>query len=77
MRLGLNIVGLDSPGQDGGGLGAAWYAGEHLGLGVPFPPTAERFERLEETLRICLQMWDQHNNGPFEGTHYRLADVDR
>src|SRR6266566_8806039 len=35
------------------GIGAAWYEEEHLGLGVPFPPTAERFERLEETLQIA------------------------
>jgi F420-dependent oxidoreductase-like protein len=57
------------------GIGAAWYEREHQGLGVPFPPLAERFERLEETLRICLQMWDQDNNGPFEGKHYRLAET--
>lgn len=54
------------------GLGAAWYEREHVGLGVPFPPLAERFERLEEALQICLQMWSD-NNGPFEGRHYRLA----
>lgn len=35
------------------GMGAAWYEREHLGLGVPFPPTSERFERLEETLQVC------------------------
>ena len=40
------------------GVGAAWYDREHLALGVPFPPLAERFERLEETLQICRQMWD-------------------
>jgi F420-dependent oxidoreductase-like protein len=57
------------------GLGAAWYEREHLGLGVPFPPLAERFERLEETIRICLQMWDDKDNGPFEGKHYRLAET--
>ncbi|MFF7970172.1 TIGR03560 family F420-dependent LLM class oxidoreductase [Streptomyces sp. NPDC007905] len=57
------------------GLGAAWYEREHHGLGVPFPPLAERFERLEETLRVCLQMWDPDNNGPFEGRHYRLAET--
>jgi F420-dependent oxidoreductase-like protein len=56
------------------GLGAAWYEREHRGLGVPFPPTAERFERLEETLRICLQMWSD-DNGPFEGRHYHLAET--
>lgn len=57
------------------GIGAAWYEREHRGLGVPFPPVAERFERLEETLRICLQMWDPENDGPFEGKHYRLAET--
>src|SRR3984957_1664555 len=39
------------------GLGAAWYEREHAGLGVPYPPTAERFERLEEALQTCPQMW--------------------
>src|SRR5215467_4654785 len=39
------------------GIGAAWNEEEHRGLGVPFPPLAERFERLEETLQIALQMW--------------------
>ncbi|WP_316740921.1 LLM class F420-dependent oxidoreductase [Streptomyces sp. MK7] len=57
------------------GLGAAWYDREHHGLGVPYPPLAERFERLDETLRICLQMWDPDADGPFEGTHYRLAET--
>jgi len=57
------------------GIGAAWYEREHRGLGVPFPPVAERFERLEETLRICLQMWDPDNNGPFQGKHYQLAET--
>jgi F420-dependent oxidoreductase-like protein len=56
------------------GIGAAWYDREHHGLGVPFPPLAERFERLEETLRICHQMWSD-DNGPFEGRHYRLAET--
>ncbi|TQJ57269.1 LLM class F420-dependent oxidoreductase [Streptomyces sp. NBC_00080] len=57
------------------GIGAAWYDREHEGLGVAFPSTAERFERLEETLRICLRMWDPEDNGPFEGEHYRLAET--
>ena len=56
------------------GLGAAWYEREHLALGVPFPPLAERFERLEETLRIVRQMWSDEN-GPFFGKHYRLAET--
>src|SRR5215218_2855393 len=43
------------------GLGAAWYEREHVGLGVPFPELLERFERLEEALQICLQMWSDDN----------------
>jgi F420-dependent oxidoreductase-like protein len=58
------------------GIGAAWYDREHEGLGVPFPPLAERYERLEETLRLCLQMWDEEQQGgTFAGTHYRLAET--
>jgi F420-dependent oxidoreductase-like protein len=57
------------------GIGAAWYEREHLALGVPYPPLAERFERLAETLRICRQMWTPGQDGPFEGTHYRLAET--
>src|SRR5689334_15804954 len=53
------------------GIGAAWYEREHRGLGVPFPPTAERFERLEEAIQICLQMWSS-DNGAYRGKHYQL-----
>jgi F420-dependent oxidoreductase-like protein len=53
------------------GIGAAWYEREHRGLGVPFPPTAERFERLEEAIQICLQMWSP-DDGPYRGKHYDL-----
>jgi F420-dependent oxidoreductase-like protein len=56
------------------GIGAAWYEREHVGLGVPFPPPAERFERLEEAVQICRQMWSD-NDGAFEGKHYRLAET--
>lgn len=56
------------------GIGAAWYEREHNGLGVPFPPLSERFERLEETLQICLQMWSD-DDGPYSGTHYQLAET--
>lgn len=56
------------------GLGAAWYEREHTAFGVPFPPLAERFERLEETLQIVHQMWSD-NNGPFNGRHYQLAET--
>ena len=54
------------------GIGAAWNEDEARGLGLLFPPTAERFERLEEALQICLQMWSD-NDGPYDGKHYQLA----
>ena len=48
------------------GIGAAWFDREHAGLGVPFPPLAERFERLEETLQIVKQLWSGDVR-PYEG----------
>jgi F420-dependent oxidoreductase-like protein len=56
------------------GIGASWYEREQVGLGVPVVPVSERFERLEETLRICLQMWSD-DNGPFRGRHYELVET--
>jgi len=56
------------------GIGAAWYEREHRALGVPYPPVAERFERLEEALQICEQMWSD-DEGPYEGKHYQLAET--
>jgi F420-dependent oxidoreductase-like protein len=56
------------------GIGAAWYEREHHALGVPYPAVAERFERLEETLQICRQMWSD-DDGPYEGKHYQLKET--
>ncbi|NNN21451.1 MAG: LLM class F420-dependent oxidoreductase [Acidimicrobiales bacterium] len=56
------------------GIGAAWYEREHLGLGVNFPPVAERFSRLEETLEICLQMWSE-NDGQYQGKYFNLEET--
>ncbi|GAA3585073.1 LLM class F420-dependent oxidoreductase [Nonomuraea rosea] len=54
------------------GVGAAWYEEEARGLGLPFPPLAERFARLEETLKIALLMWSAGDE-PYEGAHYQLG----
>ena len=54
------------------GIGAAWNEAEADGLGLFFPPLAERYERLEEALRICRQMWSG-DDAPFEGKHYHLS----
>jgi F420-dependent oxidoreductase-like protein len=56
------------------GIGAAWYEREHHALGVPYPAISERFERLEEAIRIVQQMWSD-DEGSFEGDHYRLAET--
>jgi F420-dependent oxidoreductase-like protein len=56
------------------GIGAAWYEREHKGLGVPYPPTAERLERLEEAIQVCLQMWSD-DDGPYHGRHYQLEET--
>jgi len=53
------------------GIGAAWNEEEHRGLGIPYPPVAERFERLEETLQLAHQMW-AGDERPFAGKHYQL-----
>jgi F420-dependent oxidoreductase-like protein len=54
------------------GIGAAWTEEESRGLGLLFPSTAERFERLEEALQICRQMFSGDET-PYEGKHYQLT----
>jgi F420-dependent oxidoreductase-like protein len=56
------------------GIGAAWNEREATGLGVPFPPVAERFQRLDEALQIAKQMWSD-DNGPYTGKYYQLAET--
>jgi len=69
------VTSLDvlSGGRANLGIGAAWYEREAIGLGFPFPPLKERFERLEETLQIAKQMWSGEIK-PYTGTHYQLAE---
>jgi F420-dependent oxidoreductase-like protein len=71
--LGKIVTTLDvlSGGRAWLGIGAAWNEQESRGLGIAFPPVAERFERLEETLQICLQMW-HGDERPYQGRHYSL-----
>jgi alkanesulfonate monooxygenase SsuD/methylene tetrahydromethanopterin reductase-like flavin-dependent oxidoreductase (luciferase family) len=57
------------------GIGAAWNQEESDALGFPFPPLAERFELLEETLQYAYGMWegDLGSNASFEGKHIRAG----
>jgi F420-dependent oxidoreductase-like protein len=53
------------------GIGAGYEQQEARAMGIPMPPTAERFERLEETLQLAIRMW-AGDDSPFDGRHYRL-----
>ncbi len=68
----ISTLDVLSGGRAGLGIGAAWYEAEAVGLGLLFPPLAERFERLEETLQICRQMWSGTDQ-PYQGQHYQLG----
>jgi F420-dependent oxidoreductase-like protein len=58
------------------GLGAAWFEAEHRAYGIPFPPLAERFDRLEEQLAIVTGLWAtaEGSSFTFHGKHYELVD---
>ena len=57
------------------GLGAGWYEAEHRAYGIPFPETAERFDRLEESLEVITGLWGTPTGGSFEfaGRHFQLS----
>lgn len=67
----LNVL---SGGRADLGIGAGWYEEEALGLGIGFPPLGERFDRLEEAVRVCLSMWEGERGAekPFDGPYHRL-----
>jgi F420-dependent oxidoreductase-like protein len=68
----ISTLDVLSGGRAGLGIGAGWNESEATGLGLEFPPLRERFERLEETLQICRQMWSDSDE-PFRGKHYALG----
>jgi F420-dependent oxidoreductase-like protein len=75
--LAKTVTTLDvlSGGRAALGIGAGHDEAEARGLGLPFPPTAARFEMMEETLQVCLRMWDgeRGDERPFTGAHVQLA----
>src|ERR1700678_509885 len=76
--LAIMVAGVDA--MSGGrvelGLGAGWFDTEHTAYGIPFPPLAERFERLEEQLAVITGLWGTPvgERFTFDGTHYQLTD---
>ncbi|MGH8994231.1 MAG: LLM class F420-dependent oxidoreductase [Acidimicrobiia bacterium] len=55
------------------GIGAAWNEDEHKAYGYEFPPVAERFERLEDTLRICAAMFSAEPAPSYDGRRHSIA----
>jgi F420-dependent oxidoreductase-like protein len=76
--LAIAVAGIDemSGGRVELGIGAGWYEAEHAAYGIPFPPTGERFDRLEEQLAIITGLWQTPAGEKFgyEGTYYQVAD---
>jgi F420-dependent oxidoreductase-like protein len=75
LALSVTQVDVMSGGRVELGLGAGWFDREHEAFGVPFPPTKERFERLEEQLEILTRFWTTPDGENFDwnGRHYQLA----
>src|SRR5918994_2865247 len=76
--LAIQVAGVDqmSDGRVELGIGAGWFEQEHRAYGIPFPSTAERFDRFEEQLAIITGLWATPfgERFSFEGRHYRLQD---
>jgi alkanesulfonate monooxygenase len=76
--LAITVAQVDamSGGRTELGLGAGWYEAEHTAYGIPFPPTAVRFERLEEQLSVITGLWatPAGETYSFAGKHYQLSD---
>jgi F420-dependent oxidoreductase-like protein len=76
--LAIAVAGVDemSDGRVELGLGAGWFEAEHAAYGIPFPPTRERFDRLEEQLAIITGLWGAPAGEKFsyQGTYYQVTD---
>src|ERR1700760_4968648 len=76
--LAIAVAGVDdmSGGRVELGLGAGWFAAEHAAYGIPFPPPAERFARLEEQLAVITGLWATPADTTFsyDGSYYQVTD---
>jgi alkanesulfonate monooxygenase SsuD/methylene tetrahydromethanopterin reductase-like flavin-dependent oxidoreductase (luciferase family) len=57
------------------GIGAGWNEGEHEALGIPYPGTVERVDRMEEQLAIVRGLWDEPDGWSYEGEHYQVRNA--
>lgn len=70
----VNTLDILSGGRAYLGIGAAWYEDEAKGFGLPYPSTAERFELLEDNLKLAKKLWDSDETA-FEGKHYAAPAI--
>lgn len=56
------------------GIGAAWYEEEAKGYGIPYPSTSERFEQLEDNLKLAKALWSSDETA-FEGKHFSAPAI--
>ena len=70
----INTLDILSGGRAYLGIGTAWYEDEAIGYGIPYPPTPERFERLEDTLKLAKTLWSSDETS-FEGQHFSAPAI--
>lgn len=64
----MNTVDILAGGRTYFGIGAGWYEDEAKGYGIPYPSTSERFEQLEDNLRLAKALWSSDETS-FAGKH--------
>jgi alkanesulfonate monooxygenase SsuD/methylene tetrahydromethanopterin reductase-like flavin-dependent oxidoreductase (luciferase family) len=69
------VAEMAGPGRVEMGVGAGWNEAEHAALGLPYPDTIGRVDRLEEELSILRGLWDKPDGWSFEGEHYQVRDA--
>jgi F420-dependent oxidoreductase-like protein len=70
----VNTLDILSAGRAYFGIGAAWYEDEAKGNGIPYPSTSERFEQLEDSLRLAKALWSNDETS-FTGKHFSAPAI--
>jgi F420-dependent oxidoreductase-like protein len=70
----VNTLDILSGGRAYLGIGAAWYEEEAKGYGIPYPSTSERFEQLEDNLKLAKALWAGDETS-FEGKHFSAPAI--
>jgi F420-dependent oxidoreductase-like protein len=70
----VNTLDILSGGRAYFGIGAAWYEDEAKGYGIPYPSTFERFEQLEDSLKLAKALWSSDETS-FAGRHFSAPAI--